>query len=174
MEGSHKISHALQPEQSSDSIGAWGRETYLCSWRVSWGGGGGCGSLWCQGHWWQRPQGILIGMSSPGGCNIGTEAWPHLTTCSLQCWDALGQTTSREEHSAIYQSADRLYKVELRLQSPLNLSFDTALLTRWTSSSSTHQRAGISPSHQEACISPWTNLTHQVANKHHKHYNPAT
>lgn len=36
-------------------------------WRVSWGGGGCCGSLWEQGHWWQRRQGIPIGVSSPGG-----------------------------------------------------------------------------------------------------------
>ena len=29
--------------------------------------GVGCGSLWEQGHWWQRPKGIPIGVSSPGG-----------------------------------------------------------------------------------------------------------
>ena len=28
--------------------------------------GGGCGSLWGQGHWWQSYWGVLIGMSSPG------------------------------------------------------------------------------------------------------------
>ena len=38
LEDAHKISHALVPAQSSDSIGAWARPT-CGSWRVSWGGG---------------------------------------------------------------------------------------------------------------------------------------
>jgi len=36
-----------------------------------------------------------------------------------------------------------------------------ALPTRGTKPNSTHQWAGTNPSHQEACTSPWTNLTHQ-------------
>ena len=60
-----------------------------------------CGSLWGQGHWRQRPHGILIGMSSHGGCNFGTETWPHPTACRLQCWNTSGQTTSRAGDTAL-------------------------------------------------------------------------
>ena len=105
------------PGQSSDSTGAWARPT-CASWRVSWGEGIGGGSLWGQGHWWWTPQGIPIGVSSPGGRQFGTETWPHPTTCRLQCWDTSGQTTNRvgtEPHP----SADRLPKVILSQQLPI-------------------------------------------------------
>ena len=40
--------------------------------------------------------------------------------------------------------------------------------------SSTHQRAGTFPAHQEVCTSPWTNLTHQGADIRSKsNYRPA-
>ena len=38
-----------------------------------------------------------------------------------------------------------------------------ALPITGTRPSSTHQRAGTSPSYEEAYTSPWTNLTHQGA-----------
>ena len=65
----HKRFHVhWDPAQSSDSIGAWARPN-CGSHRVSKGRGGetevSCSSLQGQGHWWWRPQRILIGMSSP-------------------------------------------------------------------------------------------------------------
>ena len=57
-------------------------------------------------------------------------------------------------------SADRLYKVSLNPQPPINIPLDTVLPTRGTRPSSTHQWAGTSSSHLEACTGPWTNLIH--------------
>ena len=121
-----------------------------------------CGSLWGQGRWWWRPRGIFISVSSPGGRHFGTETWPHPTTCRLHCGDASSQTTNRvgTHH---HPSADRLPKVILSPQPSLNTPLDMALPTRGKRPSSTHQWAGTSPSHQEACTNPWTNLTHQGA-----------
>ena len=112
------------PAQSSNSIGAWAGPTYE-SWRVSWGGwdwlwitmGGG------QGHWWQRTQRILIGLSSPRGCHFGTKTWCYPAAYRLQCGNALGQTTSRIETQP-HPSADRLPKAVLSLRPPLNTPFD--------------------------------------------------
>ena len=33
-----------------------------------------------------RPQGMLIGVSTPRGPHLGTKTWLHPTTCKLQCW----------------------------------------------------------------------------------------
>ena len=89
LEGTHKVSRAQGPGQSGDSIRAWARPTCGSS-SVSWGDGG-----LSVAHWWWMPQGILISMSSPGGCHFGTETWPHPATCKLQWLDATGQTTNR-------------------------------------------------------------------------------
>ena len=122
-----------------------------------------------QGHWLQRPQGTLVSVSSPGGPHFGTKTCPHSTTCRLQCWNASVQTTS-QIGTQPHLSAERLPEVVLSLKPPL----DTALPTRGKTPSSTHHRAGITPSHQEACISPWTNLTHQGTDTRIKrNYNPA-
>ena len=56
---------------------------------------------------------------------------------------------------------DRLPKVVLSSQPPQNTPRDKDLPTRGTRPNSTDQRASTSPSHQEACTSPWINLTHQ-------------
>ena len=71
-----------------------------------------CGSLWGQGHWWWRPQRMIIGVISPGGHHFGTETQPHSTVCRLQCWDTSGQTTNRVGTQP-HPSADRLPKVIL-------------------------------------------------------------
>ena len=92
---------------------------------------------------------------------------PHPTTCRLQHWNSSGQTTSKIGTQPD-PSADRLPKVILSSQPPQNTPLNTALTTRGTRPSSTHQRAGTSPSHQEDCTSPWTNLTHQGADTRSK------
>ena len=103
-------------------------------------------------------QGICISVSSPGGCHFGTETRPHPTAFRLQYWDASSQTTNKVRTQP-HPSADRLPKVVLSLQSPLNTPVDMALPTRGTTPSSPHQWADTSLSYQEACTSPWTNLT---------------
>lgn len=55
----------------------------------------------------------------------------------------------------------------------LNTPPDTALLTRSRRPSSTYQRVGYSPSHQEAYINTWTNITYQGADTRSKNYIPA-
>ena len=160
------------PGQSNDSIGAWARPP-CGSWRVSWGGRGWLWLTVGQGHWWWRSKGISISVSSPRGHHFGTETWPHLTACRLKCWDTSGQTTNRVGTQP-HPLADRLPKVILSAQMPLNIPLDTALPTRRTRPSSTHQWAGTSPSHHKACTGPWTNLTHQGADtRSKKNYKPA-
>ena len=56
--------------------------------------------------------------------------------------------------------AERLPKIKLSSQTPQNTPPDTALPTRKTRSSPTHQKTGPSSLHQEAYSSHWTNLTH--------------
>ena len=99
-------------------------------------------------------------MISPRGPIFGTKTWPHPKAYKLQSWNASGQTTSKTGIQ-LHPSADRLPKVILSSQLPQNTPLGTALPTRQTRSSSTHQRAGTSPFHQEACTNPRTNLTHR-------------
>ena len=67
----HKSFHLLLDSgQSSNPKGAWARPTLEDLLEI-W-----C-SLWGQGHWWQRTQGISIGMSSPRSSLFGTYTWPH-------------------------------------------------------------------------------------------------
>ena len=39
----------------------------------------GCGSLWGQGLWWQKPQGLSLSVISLEDCHFGTKTWPHST-----------------------------------------------------------------------------------------------
>ena len=109
LDGAHKISHALEqgkavtpwepvPDAPADVKGSLG-EAWV-----------DCGSLREQRHWWQRPQGIYISVNSRVGHHFGTETWPRLTACSLQCWDPSSQTTNRVG-TRYHSSADRLPKV---------------------------------------------------------------
>ena len=112
LEGVHKLSCALGPRAKQwlhKSLG----QTYLgvlggspCE------AGVGCGSLRGHGHWWQRPQGILITVSSPRGHHFGTKTWPYPTACRLQCWDTSGQTTNMVG-TQLHPSSNRLPKVVL-------------------------------------------------------------
>ena len=132
-----------------------------------------CSSLWRQGHWWQKPQTILISISSPRGPYFDTKTKLHPIAYRLQSWKVSGQTTSMIETHP-HPTAGRLPKVILSSQLLQNIHLDTALPTRGTRPSSTHQREGTSPSHQEACKNPMTNLTQQGADtKSKRNYNPA-
>ena len=127
--------------------------------------GMGCGSPlpvgWGQGHRWQRPQGILVIMSFSRGHHLGTKTWPHPIGCRLQLWNTQGQIINRVGTQPL-PSSDRLPKVILSPEPPLNTPLDMALPTRGTRLSSTHQWADISPSYQETCTSPWMSLTQLV------------
>ena len=52
---------------------------------------GGCGSPWGQGHWQQKFQEVLLGVSHPS-----LPLAPPRSPGRLQCWNASGQTTNRE------------------------------------------------------------------------------
>ena len=69
------------------------------------------------------------------------------------------QTNSKTRTQA-HPSADGLPKVILSSQTPQNTSPKVALPIRETRPSSIYERAGTSPSHQDAYTNPWTNLTH--------------
>lgn len=86
LKGTHKVS-CTGPAKRSAYTATWVRPTWG-SWRVSWEGRVGCSSLWGQGDWNWRPQGILISVSSRGGPNFGTKTQPNLATYSPQCWKA--------------------------------------------------------------------------------------
>ena len=133
----------------------------------------GHGCLWGQVHCWRRPQEIIIAMSSLGDRHLGTDSWPQPTAYRLQCRDASGQTTNKVGTQP-HPPADRLPKVFLTPQLPLNKPSDKALPTKGTRPSSTHQWAGTSLSNQEAYTSLWTNLTNQGADtRSKKNYSPA-
>ena len=114
--------------QTSDSTRAW--TGLACGpWKISWGDRSWLWLTEGSSKLVERPQGILIGVSSPGGCHFDTKTWPHPTACRLQYWDISGQTTSRVETQP-HPSADSLYKVVRSSQTPLNTSLDMTLPTR--------------------------------------------
>lgn len=78
-----------------------------------------------------------------------------------------GQTTSRTGTQP-HPSVDRVPQATLSSQPPISTPLNVALSTRGTGPSSNHQWAGSSPSHQEACTRPRTNLTHQRADTRRK------
>ena len=102
----------------------------------------------------------MISVSSPRGPHLGTKIQSHPTAYRLQSWNASDQTT-RKTGTQPHPSADTLPKVVLSSQLPQNTPLDMALTIRGTRPSSTHQRAGTSPCHQEACTSTWNNFMHQ-------------
>lgn len=130
-------------EQSSDSVGAWARTTCRC-WSLSWDAGVGCGSLWGQRHWCQRPQGTFSSVVSPGDCHLGTEAWPHPTTCRSR---AGNPQPNKRVKTLPHQSADGLPKDFLSPELLLNIPLDSALWIRGTRPRSTYQWEDTSLSH---------------------------
>ena len=73
----------------------------------------------------------------------------------------------RSNNQQPHPSADRLLKVFLSSQPPLSIPIDIALPTRETKQNSTHQWAGTSLSHQEACTS-LLDQPHSPEGRHHK------
>ena len=136
------------PAQRSDSTGAWDRPTCR-SWRVSWGGSESavahCGGKDTGGRgpreYDQREVAILAPRPGPTQQPAGSSA-------------GMPQAKQPAGETQPLPSADRLPKVVLSSQSPLNTPPDMGLSTRRTRPSSTHQWAGSCPSHQEACTSP--------------------
>ena len=92
---------SLEPGPDLPGGWSWGRSSKEV--------GGGCGSLWGKGHWWQRYWGVFIRMSSPRSHHFGTKNWLHPTAGRLQCWDVSAQPTNRKE-TQHHPSADRLPK----------------------------------------------------------------
>lgn len=92
------------------------------------------GSLWGQEHWWQRFWGMLTGVSCPEGYPFNAKSQPHPTA-----WDASSQKINRV--GTYSYSADKLLKVFLSSELPLNTTFATALPTKERGPSSTHQGA---------------------------------
>ena len=165
LEGAQRFHVHWIPGQSRDSIRYWVRST--CGfWRGSRGGNSQLCLTEGAGYWRKRPQGIVISVSNPGNCHFG-KIWPHPIACRHQCREAPGQITNRVGTQP-HPSADRLPKGVLSMQPPLIISLDTALPTRWTRPSSTHQWAATSLSHQETCASPWINVTNQRADTRSK------
>ena len=119
-----------------------------------------CGSLGVggQGHWWQRPQEILY------LCVLSQRLlfWHQdltLPKCLhvpvLECLES-----NKNRMGTHPNHHDRLSKLVLRSQPPLNTPLDMALPTRGTrSSSTTSGQAPVSPT--EVCTSPFTNFTYQ-------------
>ena len=50
-----------------------------------------------------RPQGILIGVSSPRGPHLSTKTWLHPTACKLQCRKPQAKLPAKQEHSSTHQ-----------------------------------------------------------------------
>ena len=114
--------------------------------------GGGCGSLQGQKHLWWTYWGALIGTSGPRGRRFEAKTWSQPIAQRLQCSDVSGQTTNNAR-TQLHPSGDRLPKVFLNPQLPLNTHLDTVLSTKRTKPSSIHQWASIRPSQHEAYTS---------------------
>ena len=129
------------------------------------------GSLWEQGHWWWRLQGIFISIALLKVVILAPRPGPTQQPAGPVLWYL---RPSNRVRTQFHPLADRLPKVTLSPQSHLNTILDKALPTRGTRPSSTHQWSGTSPSHQEACTSLRTNLTHQREDTRSKrNYSPA-
>ena len=151
LEGQIEFLVHWDPGQCSDSIGAWDRPTCR-PWRVSLG---------------SRGKDTRDG--GPRECSLACALLevttlaprPGLTnSLRIQCWDTWEQTTNRVGTQP-HPSLVKLPKVILSPEMPLNIPLNTTLPNRGTRLSYLHQSSDTSPSHQEACASPWSNLTHQ-------------
>ena len=84
------------------------------------------------------------------------------------------RTNNQKDRNTAPSHSRQQLKVFLSPQPSLKYTLDTALPTRGTRSSSSHQWAGTSPSHQEACTSVLDYPVHQRADtKSKRNYNPA-
>ena len=90
---------------------------------------------------------------------LSESSWDPPNCQQLPALDALHETTNKTG-TQTHPTAHRLPKVILSSQAPQNIPPDAVLTTRKTRSSLIHQNIGISPLHQEAYTTHWTNLTH--------------
>lgn len=102
----------------------------------------------------------------PGQSSDSIGSWTRTTCESWRApwegggwlWLTLGQGHCHFSTKIwLHSSAERLPKISLNAQPPLNTPLDMVLPLKGTRSSTLHQWADSSPSHQEA----WTNLNHQ-------------
>ena len=126
-----------------------------------------------QGHWWQRPQRIVIGVSSPRGCHSGIKTQPYPIIYRFHCWNTSGQTTSRVG-TQTHPSAERVPEAILSSQPPINMP-------PWHGPAHQRDKTQIHPPvgrlwfppNQETCTSLRTNLNHQMAdNRSRRNYDP--
>lgn len=72
------------PWKSSDSIGDWTVCLKVLWGGVFWGGRGQLRLTMGTESWWQKPQGIFIGISYPRGSHFDTKTWSYSIVCRLQ------------------------------------------------------------------------------------------
>ena len=137
------------------------------------GEGGGCGSLWGQGHSRWRLWQLLIGVGPQGCCLFPAKTWPHPTACRHQCWDASGQTTNRAGTQP-HPSAERLFKVFLKKQLPHNKHTHRHCPAHQWDKTQLHPSVGGYQSFPPANLHKPLSLIHQGADsRRQKNYNPA-
>ena len=98
---------------------------------------------------------LLVSYMAPTSVSDGTHKVESSGLAQSQHWGLklYPQRWLLSKH-AVLGNYFRSIKITLDPQLLLNISLDMALPTRETKPSSTHQGAGISPSHQKACSSP--------------------
>ena len=171
LEGAHKVSCTLGPRPKQwlhRSLGQtflWVLEHLLGRWEsaVARCGGKDTGGRPPREYWlaWAVPEVTILAM------RLGPNQQPSGSSAGML------QAKNKQGGNTALPRANRLPKVILSQQPRINIPLDTALPTRRKRPSSTHQWAGASSSHQEACTSPWTNLAHQEADtRTKKNYNP--
>ena len=158
LEGAHKVSCELQPRAKQwlhrslgqtylwvleGLLGRQGLAVAHCSGKDT--GSGGPREYFSAWVSLLPEVAILVLRPGPTQQPAGSSAWTPRT-----------KQPTRWEYSPTHW---QLPKVILSPQPPLDTPLDTALPTRGTRPSSTLPWAGTSPSHQEACTSPWTNLS---------------
>ena len=146
------------PGQSDDSIGAWARPLHVGLKGSPGEMGVSCGSLKEWGHCWEVPENNIWALLEVTISALIPAPTQEPEAPVLWCLRSKNQVWTKN-----HPSAEKLPKVVLSPKMPLNTPLDMALTTRGKRHSSSHQWAGISPSHQEVCTRPWTNLTHQGA-----------
>lgn len=104
------------------------------------------------------------------GCHFLTNTWHHSTACSLQSWDASGQSIGLK-HSPSHKQTSCLKSYWAH--SPLDMPLDMALPPRRTKLQ-LHPPVGRNQSFQPRSLHKLLSLTHQVADsRSKKNYNLA-
>ena len=144
LEGTHKVSWTQGPRGKKQWPHKKLSQTYMPSTRGSPAEvGGGCGSLWGQGHWQQQFWEVLTGVSPHRN--------PPLAPPNSLSAPVLGDLrTNNQQGRNTAPPICRQVAYSLPEQGPDHQRDKT---------NSTHHWAGTSPSHQEACTSLLASLT---------------